>query len=58
MERFILASWAEYLRQRARLTVRERELTDRVTALLRADSPMRVSRLIGVRPLRDDADRD
>ncbi len=36
------------MRQRSRMTVRDRELQDRVTKLNRSGVPIRVSRLIGV----------
>lgn len=48
IERFIIASWAEYVRLRARLTAADRSLQDRVERLQRADVPVRISRLIGV----------
>jgi MFS family permease len=48
VERFVLTSWAEYTRQRLRMTVTDRELQDRVTRLNRPGVPIRVSRLIGV----------
>lgn len=48
VERFIIASWAEYVRLRTRMTVADRTLQDRVEALQRADVPVRVSRLLGV----------
>jgi predicted MFS family arabinose efflux permease len=48
VERFVLTSWAEYMRQRSRMTVRDRELQDHVTKLNRSGVPIRVSRLIGV----------
>jgi hypothetical protein len=48
VERFVLTSWGEYMRQRSRMTVRDRELQDRVTKFNRTGVPIRVSRLIGV----------
>ncbi len=48
VERFVLTSWGEYMRQRSRMTVRDRELQDRVTKLNRSGVPIRISRLIGV----------
>jgi MFS family permease len=48
VERFILTSWAEYTRQRSRMTVTDRELQERVTQLNRSGVPIQVSRLIGV----------
>ena len=54
VERFIIASWAEYVRLRTRMTVADRTLQDRVEALQRADVPVRVSRLLGVALDHDD----
>jgi len=48
VERFVITSWAEYTRQRSRMTVTDRELQDRVTRLNRQGVPIRVSRLIGL----------
>ena len=48
VERFIIESWAEYVRLRTRLTMAERKQVDDVQSLQRADTPLRVSRLIGV----------
>ena len=48
VERFVITSWAEYTRQRSRMTVTDRELQDRVTQRNRPGVPIRVSRLIGV----------
>ncbi len=48
LERFVITSWAEYTRQRSRMTVTDRELQDRVTQLNRPGVPIRVSRLIGI----------
>jgi MFS family permease len=48
VERYIIASWAEYVRLRSRMTVSDRRLVDRVAALQRPGIPIRVSRLIGV----------
>ena len=50
VERFIIASWAEYVRLRARMTVADRLLQDRVAELQRPDTPIRVSRFLGVKP--------
>jgi MFS family permease len=63
VERFVITSWAEYVRLRARMTVAERRLQVRVRQLQRADVPIRISRLIGVSPdeastaLEDAADK-
>jgi MFS family permease len=48
VERFVIASWAEYVRLRARLTFADQELQDRVMRLQRRGVPLRISRLIGV----------
>ena len=48
VERFIIASWAEYVRLRQRMTVADRALQERVEALQRPGIPIRVSRLIGI----------
>jgi MFS family permease len=50
VERFVVASWAEFVRLRARMTVTDRKLVDRIAAHQRADVPIRISRFIGVRP--------
>jgi MFS family permease len=48
VERYIIASWAEYVRQRSRMTVTDRQLQERVTKLQRPEIEIRVSRLIGI----------
>jgi predicted MFS family arabinose efflux permease len=48
VERFIIASWAEYVRLRQRMTVADREIQDRLEKLQRQDVPIRVSRLLGI----------
>lgn len=48
IERYVVNSWAEYLRLRSRTTVSERRLQVRVRALQDPDVPIRISRLIGV----------
>jgi hypothetical protein len=50
VERFVIASWAEYVRLRARFTISESHLQEKVSRLQRADVPIRISRLIGVDP--------
>jgi quinol monooxygenase YgiN len=50
IERFVIKSFAEYIRSRARMTVAERELQARVTRLHRSDVPIRISRFIGIAP--------
>lgn len=49
VERFVITSWAEYVRLRARLTMADQELQERVSRLQRAGVPIRISRLIAVR---------
>lgn len=49
VERYVIASWADYLRQRARMTMSDLQLQDQVKLFQRAEIPIRVSRLIGVR---------
>ena len=48
IERFIIASWAEYVRLRSRATVADRKATTSLEQFQRAGVPIRVSRLIGV----------
>ena len=48
VERFVIRSWAEYVRLRTRMTVADREIQGRIESLQRAGVPVRVSRLIGV----------
>jgi predicted MFS family arabinose efflux permease len=48
VERYVLTSWSEYVRLRARMTVSDRDLIARVEVLQRPDTPIKVSRLIGV----------
>jgi len=48
VERFIIASWAEYMRLRTRATMADRHLQARIEELQRPGVPIRVSRLIGV----------
>jgi hypothetical protein len=50
VERFVIASWAEYVRLRLRMTVADREIQERVALLQREGVPVKVSRLIGVSP--------
>jgi MFS family permease len=50
VERYVIASWAEYVRLRARMTMADSRLQQRVAAFQRGDVPIRVSRLIGVGP--------
>jgi MFS family permease len=46
VETFLVESWAEYLRQRERLTMSDREVRDRVYAYQRGPIPPPVSRMI------------
>lgn len=48
VERFVIASWAEYVRLRERATMADRQLQERVERVQRAGVPVRVSRLIGI----------
>jgi len=50
VERYIISSWAEYVRQRSRMTVSDRQLQERVSKLQQPDVEIRVSRLIGIDP--------
>ena len=50
VERYIISSWAEYVRQRSRMTVTDRQLQERVTKLQEPGVEIRVSRLIGIDP--------
>lgn len=50
VERYVISSWAEYVRLRSRMTIADRTIQDRVAELQRPDIPIRVSRLIGVTP--------
>jgi len=48
VERFVIASWAEYVRLRTRMTVADREIQAQIEGLQQTGVPVRVSRLIGV----------
>jgi quinol monooxygenase YgiN len=48
VERYVIASWAEYVRLRARMTMADSRLQQAVAELQRPDVPIRVSRLIGI----------
>ena len=50
VERYVITSWAEYVRLRTRMTMADRKLQDRVAELQKPDTPIRVSRFIGVTP--------
>lgn len=47
VERYVVDSWAGYMRLRSRVTVADRDAVTRVEVLARADVPVRFSRLIG-----------
>ncbi|MBA3477135.1 MAG: MFS transporter [Lautropia sp.] len=48
VERYVITSWAEYVRLRMRMTVADRKLQNRVVEFQRKDVPIRISRLIGI----------
>ncbi len=48
VERFIIASWAEYVRLRTRMTVAERTVQERVEELQLPDVPIRIVRYLGI----------
>jgi MFS family permease len=48
VERYVIASWAEYVRLRARMTMADSQLQQHAAALQRPGVPIRVSRFIGV----------
>ena len=50
VERYVLASWAEYVRARGRMTMADRTLVDEIETFQKAGVPLRVSRLLGVNP--------
>ena len=50
VERYVITSWAEYVRLRMRMTVADRKLQNRVVEFQRKDVPIRISRFIGVDP--------
>jgi hypothetical protein len=50
VERFIIPSWAEYVRLRQRMTVADRRTLDALEAFQRPGVQIRVSRLIGISP--------
>jgi hypothetical protein len=47
VERFIITSWAEYVRLRARMTVADRQIHERVGQFQQPGVEIRISRLIG-----------
>jgi MFS family permease/quinol monooxygenase YgiN len=54
VERYIIDSWAEYIRLRARMTMADRRLQERVFQLQREGVPVRISRFIGVTSFDDE----
>jgi MFS family permease len=56
VERYIIASWAEYIRLRLRMTMADRSLLDDVEKFQQPDIPIRVSRLIGVSSIDEELD--
>jgi hypothetical protein len=50
VERYVLESWAEYVRARGRMTMADRTLVDEIETFQRPGVPLRVSRLLGVNP--------
>jgi MFS family permease/quinol monooxygenase YgiN len=48
VERYVVASWADYLRHRARMTMADSELQDNARRFQREGVPIRISRLIGL----------
>ncbi len=50
VERFVIASWAEYIRSRLRMTIADRRTQERVMKMNRGQEPVRISRLIGINP--------
>ena len=48
VERYIIASWAEYVRLRSRMTLADTDKQQRVAGLQREGVPIRISRLIGI----------
>jgi len=48
VERYVIESWADYLRQRERMTQSDKKLLEAAAQLQKNDVPIQVSRLIGV----------
>jgi len=48
VERYIIASWAEYMRLRSRMTIADRKVLDGVDKFQQKGVPVRVSRLLGI----------
>lgn len=56
VERYIIASWAEYMRLRSRMTMADRKLQQQVFQLQREGTPVRISRFIGVSSFDDESE--
>jgi hypothetical protein len=56
VERYIIASWAEYIRLRSRMTMGDRNLQEQAQRFQRPGAPIRVSRLIGLNALDLESD--
>jgi hypothetical protein len=50
VERFVVDSWAEFVRLRSRMTVADRRLIDHVAEYQNPGTSIRISRFIGVKP--------
>ncbi len=50
VERFVISSWAEYIRSRLRMTIADRRLQEKVMRMNIDQRPVRISRLIGINP--------
>jgi len=50
VERFVVQSWAEYVRSRTRMTITDRRIQERVEKFQREGVEIRVSRLIAINP--------
>lgn len=50
VERFVIISWAEYIRSRLRMTIADRRIQEKVMRMNRDEKPVRISRLIGIDP--------
>lgn len=48
VERYIISSWAEYVRQRSRMTIADRNIQQEIEKHQREGVPVRVSRFLGV----------
>ena len=48
VERYIVESWAEYVRLRSRMTMSDRTIQSRALDLQEEGTPVRVSRFLGI----------